>query len=131
MRAACRCGCRPKTARREPSWFYRKRGAPKRPRRASCKKAAYPRKNGGRAQPIRYDADENLDPPYKRLIASWSYAPENTVLDPFAGQGMIALAARALERRSISVELNPDSCRQIVSLLAEPHMPCSSSSRRR
>ena len=125
---ACRWDAGPRRTPR-PSWSTVSRVPPKRPRPASCKKAAYPRKNGGRAASV-WTPDENLDPPYQRLIRLWSYAGE-TVLDPFAGQGMIALAARALERRSISVELNPDSCRQIVSLLAEPHMPCSSSSRRR
>lgn len=73
---------------------------------------------------------DELEHPYNRLIRLWSYAGE-TVLDPFAGQGAIALAARSLERRCVTVELNPDSCRHVARLLAAPHMPCSASRRRK
>jgi DNA modification methylase len=37
--------------------------------------------------------------------------PGGTVLDPFAGTGTTALAARGCERRSIGIELNPAYCR--------------------
>jgi site-specific DNA-methyltransferase (adenine-specific) len=38
-------------------------------------------------------------------LASW---PAETVLDPFAGSGTTALAARKLGRKSIGIELNPE-----------------------
>jgi modification methylase len=43
----------------------------------------------------------------KRLIKMFSFIGE-TVLDPFAGSGTTALAARNLERNSIGFEINPE-----------------------
>ncbi|MDR1733883.1 MAG: site-specific DNA-methyltransferase [Oscillospiraceae bacterium] len=43
----------------------------------------------------------------RRLIQMYSFAAE-TVLDPFAGSGTTAKAARNTERNSISYEINPD-----------------------
>ena len=77
----------------------------------------YPRKQWRAGRRAVWTPDDNLEHPYRRLIRLWSYTGE-TVLDPFAGQGTIALAARALRRRSISVELNPESCRHITTLLS-------------
>ena len=109
---------------------YRKPGEPEAPDPGVMEKSRVPAEEWRAARQAVWTPGDNLEHPYRRLIRLWSYAGE-TVLDPFAGQGAIALAARALDRRSISVELNPDSCRHIASLLAEPHMPCSASSRRR
>ena len=122
-------GCRPKV-HAETILAYRKPGEPETPEAGVMEKSRVPAEEWRAARQAVWTPDDNLEHPYRRLIRLWSYAGE-TVLDPFAGQGAIALAARALDRRSISVELNPDSCRHIASLLAEPHMPCSASSRRR
>lgn len=43
----------------------------------------------------------------KRLIKMFSFFSE-TVLDPFAGSGTTALAAKNLERNSVSYEINPE-----------------------
>jgi site-specific DNA-methyltransferase (adenine-specific) len=64
--------------------------------------------------------DESLGHPYERLIRLWSYTGD-TVLNPFSGQGTIALCARNLQRRCVTVELHEDNCRHIASLLAKGH----------
>ena len=122
-------GCRPKV-HAETILAYRKPGEPEAPAPGVMEKNRVPADEWRAGRQAVWMPGDNLEHPYRRLIRLWSYAGE-TVLDPFAGQGAIALAARALDRRSISVELNPESCRHIASLLAEPHMPCSASNRRR
>ena len=64
--------------------------------------------------------DESLGHPYEQLIRLWSYTGD-TVLNPFSGQGTIALCARNLQRRCVTVELHEDNCRHIASLLAKGH----------
>lgn len=122
-------GCRPKV-HAETILVYRKPGATEAPEPGVMEKSRVPADEWRAGRQAVWTPDDNLEHPYRRLIRLWSFTGE-TVLDPFAGQGTIALAARALDRRCISVELNPDSCRHIASLLAEPHMPCSASSRRK
>ncbi len=122
-------GCRPKV-HAETILVYRKPGEHVTPAFDVMEKSRIPEEEWQAGRQAVWMPDDKLEHPYKRLIRLWSYAGE-TVLDPFAGQGTIALSARSLERRSITVELNPDSCRHIVSLLAAPHIPCSSSKRRR
>jgi DNA modification methylase len=46
----------------------------------------------------------------RRIILGWS-PPRGTVLDPFGGTGSTALAAKALGRHGISVDLSADYCR--------------------
>ena len=122
-------GCRPKV-HAETILVYRKPGTAEAPATDEMEKSRVPAEEWRAGRQAVWTPGENLEHPYRRLIRLWSYTGE-TVLDPFAGQGAIALAARSLDRRCISVELNPESCRHIASLLAEPHMPCSASSRRR
>ena len=62
--------------------------------------------------------DASLGHPYERLIRLWSYAGD-TVLNPFSGQGTIALWARRLHRRCITIELHEANCRHIATLLAQ------------
>lgn len=50
----------------------------------------------------------------RRLIKMFSF-PGETVLDPFAGSGTAAKAAKALGRHSVSYEINPD----FIPLIAE------------
>lgn len=45
-----------------------------------------------------------------RIIAGWC-PPDGLVLDPFAGTGTTSVAARALGRRSVAVDLSADYCR--------------------
>ena len=122
-------GCRPKV-HAETILVYRKPGEAEPPAPDVMERSRVPASAWRAGRQAVWTPDENLEDPYRRLIRLWSYAGE-TVLDPFAGQGAIALAARALERRCVTVELNPDSCRHIAALLARPHMPCSASRRRR
>ena len=122
-------GCRPKV-HAENILVYRKPGEPEPPAPEVMEKSRIPETAWRVGRQAVWTPGDSQEHPYDRLIRLWSFAGE-TVLDPFAGQGMIALAARSLERRSISVELNPDSCRHIAALLAAPHMPRSASSRRR
>jgi DNA modification methylase len=64
--------------------------------------------------------DESLGHPYERLIRLWCYTGD-TVLNPFSGQGPIALCARNLKRRRVTLELHEDNCRHTASLLAIGH----------
>jgi site-specific DNA-methyltransferase (adenine-specific) len=63
----------------------------------------------------------------RRLIKMFSF-PGETVLDPFAGSGTTAKAAKDLDRNSISYEINPDFIPFIVGkigdsdLLSELHI---------
>ena len=122
-------GCRPKV-HVETMLVYRKPGDTVTPASEVLEKSRVPEEEWRAGRLALWTPDDALEHPYNRLIRLWSYAGE-TVLDPFAGQGTIALAARSLDRRSISVELNPDACRHIVSLLETDHMPLSASRRRR
>lgn len=122
-------GCRPKV-HAETMLVYLKSGEPVAPVPEVVEKSRVPEAEWRAGRQALWAPDDDLEHPYQRLVRLWSYAGE-TVLDPFAGQGTIALAARSLGRRSISVELNPDSCRHIVSLLETNHIPRSASRRRR
>jgi site-specific DNA-methyltransferase (adenine-specific) len=55
----------------------------------------------------------------RRLIRMFSF-PGETVLDPFAGSGTTARAARALGRNSVSYEINPEYVRMISEGLGPP-----------
>lgn len=122
-------GCRPKV-HAETILAYRKPGESEAPPPGVVEESVIPASAWQAGRQAVWTPGDNLEHPYRRLIRLWSYAGE-TVLDPFAGQGTIALSARALGRRSISVELNPDACRHITTLLSQPHMPFSASRRRR
>jgi hypothetical protein len=59
-----------------------------------------------------------LDHPYKRIVRSWSFAGE-LILNPFSGQGAVAVCAAQLGRRCATIELNPRFCAHIVSYLKD------------
>ena len=122
-------GCRPKV-HAETILVYRKPGEPEPPGPDVMERSLVPEEAWRAGRQALWTPGENQEHPYRRLIRLWSYVGE-TVLDPFAGQGAIALAARSLERRCVTVELNPDSCRHLAALLDRPHMPRSASSRRK
>ncbi len=109
---------------------YRKPGEPEAPAPDVMERSRVPEEAWLAGRQAVWTPEEDQEHPYSRLIRLWSYAGE-TVLDPFGGQGAIALAARALGRRCVTVELNPDSCRHLTTLLSKPHMPFSASRRRR
>ena len=110
--------CRPKV-HAETILVYRKPGNLETPAPDVLQKSRIPEEEWYAGRQAVWMPDNNLEHPYKRLIRLWSYVGE-TVLNPFSGQGTIALNARSLERRCITVELNPDSCRHISGLLAAP-----------
>ena len=119
-------GCRPKV-HAETILVYRKPGEPEAPSPDVLQKSRVPEDEWRAGRQAVWMPDDKLEHPYKRLIRLWSYAGD-TVLNPFSGQGTIALSARSLERSCITVELNPDSCRHIAALMSAPQ-PSSSASR--
>lgn len=58
-----------------------------------------------------------------RRIIQASSRPGDWVLDPFAGSGTTAAAARGLERRSISIDVHPDALRIASARLDLPVTP--------
>lgn len=58
-----------------------------------------------------------------RRIIQASSRPGDWVLDPFAGSGTTAAAARELERRSISIDVHPDALRIASARLDLPVTP--------
>ena len=110
--------CRPKV-HAESILIYRKPGESDLPEPDIVKRSYVPEKEWRASKNAVWMPDENLDPPYKRLIRLWSYHGE-TILNPFSGQGTIALSARSLDRNCITVELNPKLCNHISQLLTIP-----------
>ena len=110
--------CRPKV-HAETILVYRKPGGTEAPAPDVLQKSRVPADIWRSGRQAVWMPDDRLEHPYKRLVRLWSYVGD-TVLDPFSGQGSIALAAQSLGRNSVSVELNPDSCRHIAALLAAP-----------
>ena len=61
-----------------------------------------------------------------RRIIQASSRPGDWVLDPFAGSGTTAAAARGLERRSVSIDVLPDALRIASARLDLPVTPFAS-----
>ncbi len=108
----------------------------KAPRESRARKTrAVPNPLGARARSY-YEAHVGVEKgnphpaPMPRLVAEHlvrlACRPGSTVLDPFAGSGTTAIAARQNARKCIAIELNADYCAlaakrlQQLSLLAEP-----------
>lgn len=96
--------------------IYLKPGEPRQPSSETLQASRIDPKSYRAAQDAVWMPDDALGHPYERLIRLWSYVGD-TVLNPFSGQGTIALCARSLQRRCITIELHEDNCRHIASLL--------------
>lgn len=72
-----------------------------------------------------FGAFESLDhpapfpPKLVERILNVASAPGDTVLDPFAGSGMVPATAEALDRQSIGVEMSPKFCQAYADLKPE------------
>ena len=74
-------------------------------------------------------ADEKVDHPTQKWLPMISYIvsaiapPGSTVLDPFMGSGTTLVAAKALERRAIGVDIEERYCEMAANRLAQEVMP--------